>query len=126
MQKRPIILRSLPTVATPHTYTRVYLCIHVYICKHISEKEPNKRDNILQKRPIILRNLLIIATPTCIYISERKELLAQQPSQLSHFRVYTCIFAYTHVYTHVSMCIYGVATFGRLLKIISLFCKRAL
>jgi len=51
LQKRPIILRSLLTVATPYSATSKYA------------KEPYKRNYILQKRPIILRSLLTVATP---------------------------------------------------------------
>ena len=66
-------------------------------------KEPYKRDDILHKRPVILSILLTVATP---YLT---------------FSNYGC----------ASVCDdckwpYGVATISRLLKMIGLFCKRAL
>ena len=52
-----------------------------------------------------MRNLLIVATPY----------------QVVQTLQYTCMCTYTHINSS-----YGVATIGRLLKIIGLFCKRAL
>ena len=66
-------------------------------------KEPYNRDYILQKRMIILRSLLIIATPYQIrYVWHSKTGVTRPMWQ------------------------YGVATINRFLKIIGLFCKRAL
>jgi len=65
LQKRPIILSTLLTVATPYVsqYTRLVGSIKLYVS---FAKEPYKRDKFLQKRPSILRSLLIVATPYCL------------------------------------------------------------
>jgi len=65
---------------------------------------------LLQKKPIILRSLLIAATPyhTCVTTSTLHK---------HRFKLrYSCTCKYE----------YGVASISRLLKIIGLFCKRAL
>jgi len=63
-------------------------------------KETYKRDDILQKRPIILSILLTVATPY-MYMESRS------------------------LKSHASW-VYRMAIISRLLKIIGLFCKRAL
>ena len=72
-------------------------------CERISQvsfaKEPYKRDNILQKRRIISRNLLI-----CNSHPAKRETLRSRDTVTS----------------------YGVATISGLLKIIGVFCERAL
>ena len=70
-------------------------------------KETYKRDAILQKRPIILSILLTVATP-----------YATPPYQLFLSRLRGCC--------DNSLGNDGRATISRLLKIIGLFCKRAL
>jgi len=72
-------------------------------------KEPYKRDDILQKRPIILRSLLTIATP---YVFG-----AHIP--WSRRAAFTAMFVQYIWSAHN----YGVATIGRLLKMIGLFCR---
>ena len=76
--------------------------------QEICIKEPYKRDDILQKRPTILRSLLIVATPY------------QIPNIYMYTRL-TRLVSLVYMYTK-----YGVATISRLLKMIGLFCKRAL
>jgi len=72
LQKRPVILRSLPIEATPQTEKIVaaltldmgWLPLVGSLKLQVSfAKEPYKRDDILQKRPVILRSLIIEATP---------------------------------------------------------------
>jgi len=70
LQKRPIILSILLTVATPYSgITRPvtnmgWLRLVGSIKLQVSfAKEPYKRADILQKRPIILSILLTVATP---------------------------------------------------------------
>jgi len=70
-------------------------------------KEPYKREDILQKKNTILRSLLIVATP----YQDRSSMCRRQMRQATG---------------DVDMIHYGVATISRLLKIIGLFCKRAL
>jgi len=96
-------------------------------------KEPNKRDCILPKRHVILRSLLIALTPhvhTCTMVS----IWMQRATRLSiHIHGETVQHTALHrntdtIYIHVYFYrhIYGVASTSRLLKIIGLFCKRAL
>ena len=98
-------------------------------------KEPYKRDYILHKRPVILRSLLIVATPykNQHRISSAKEKLFHtfmRTNAHTHTQTHTCTHTRTHTCPHAHLphfpSDYGVATMSRLLKIISLFCKRAL
>jgi len=64
LQKRPMIVSILPTIATPYgvaTTTRLLKIIGLF-CRISSFYR-----TLLQKRPLILRSLLIVATPYHVY-----------------------------------------------------------
>ena len=95
-------------------------------------KESYKRDYILKKRPIVLRSLSIVATQ---YNDPLPPHDLNYPPRI-YIYIYTYMYIYVYIYMYVYLCIfirthiqinhYGVATISRLLKIIGLFCERAL
>jgi len=124
LQKRPMILRRLLIVATPYSVLFSLIIIQTEYCLFYMA--------LLQKRPVILRRLLIVATPYSVLFSL---IIIQSEYCLFYMALFakeTCDFKEPPNRSHPLFSLnndqteYGVATISRLLKIIGLFCKRAL
>ena len=130
LQKRPINLRSLLIVATPYQdmsennaakNRQVSFAEYRLFCR-----------SLLQKRPMILGSLLIVATPypDMSENNAAKNRYNSAAQRLLTHHTHTHRGAHTqrhpYIYVHTSTYTYGAATISRLLKIIGLFCKRAL
>ena len=101
LQKRPIILSILLTVATPYLKLQPpWNSSWSQTPAGVFAQEPYKRDYILQQRLIFLKSLLIIATPRL----QRRHTCLHHPRDQAPW----------HVATHLNT------------KNIGLFCKRAL
>jgi len=116
LQKRPIILRSLLVIATPKVSFAEYRLFY---------------RALLQKRPIILRSLLVIATPKVSFAEYGlfyRALLQKRPIILRSLLIVATQYLYYHESSEYDLrrMSYGVATTSRLLKMIGLFCKRAM
>jgi len=108
-----------------HMYTYVcickyvYICIHVYTCAYISLK----LFSILAKMSL-LHGMVYLHMYMCL----RADMVGVDLEPKFALSMHSTDQTYTHLLMENSLPLigYGVATISRLLKIIGLFCKRAL
>jgi len=102
LQKRPIILRSLLTEATPYQYISVciYICIQIYMCAY---------------KYIYIQMLLTLLVYVCTHIYAYKYMLLYAYTNIYAYKYivreykYVCIQMYcvhTNIYAYTHICMY--------------------
>jgi len=109
-------------------YIYVYICIYIYICMYIYLYT----DSVFPWIQTCRRGCTFIDRSVCTCVGAYVCIcLYTRMCACIYICIYVCMYAYTYLYTQIRILItqlwaYEVATISRLLKIIGLFCNRAL